>query len=60
MTDIVACDYCQSDLGFMVDGGRVYCKSCKREHKPEPITTKEYMRSRGWLPEQRYNTAGGS
>ncbi len=52
MGDVVLCDHCKSDIGFRVDGGHVYCKNCQGEHKPEPLTTKEYMRSRGWLPEQ--------
>lgn len=53
MSDIALCEHCKSDFGFRVDGGHIYCKQCGQEHQPAVETTREYCRSRGWLPEQR-------
>lgn len=54
MTDVACCDFCKSDLGFRVDGGKLYCKSCARENRVKPLSVREYFQARGWLPEQRY------
>ncbi len=54
MTDIATCDFCGSDAGFHVDGGKVYCKSCKMEHKADtPQSVREYMTHRDWVPDHK-------